>query len=315
MKKHISIIITGIICIIGIVLGFIKGINLTPLQLKTLKVVSIICLSSALYCFLVGEISRNNSQMDKLWSILPIAYIWVIAGMGGFNIRLVVIAILVTLWGIRLTYNFGKKGAYKLKFWEGEEDYRWSILRSKKLFKNKIVWALFDLGFISIYQNFIVLIICLPALALMESTVSFNLFDGIALVLALFFLIIETIADIEQWNFHKKKKELLSTGKNLLDIEEPYNKGFNTIGLWNRMRHPNYLGEQGFWVAIFLFTIGHGISHYYIFNWSIFGCLMLILLFLGSSTFGEAISSSKYPEYKEYQKRVFKYLPLRGYNK
>ena len=39
----------------------------------------------------------------------------------------------------------------------------------------------------------------------------------------------------------------------------------------------------------------------------------LILLFMGSSAFGESISSRKYPKYKEYQEQVFKYLPLRKY--
>ncbi|MBP5293090.1 MAG: DUF1295 domain-containing protein, partial [Clostridia bacterium] len=93
----------------------------------------------------------------------------------------------------------------------------------------------------------------------------------------------------------------------------PYNKGFNTTGLWNRFRHPNYLGEQGFWIAIYLFSLGCGINHYVFFNPSVLGCMLLVLLFLGSSTLGESISSSKYPEYAEYQKTVFKYLPIRKY--
>ena len=314
MKKYIEIVLVVLICISGIILGFIKGIELSELQLKTIKILSYICLGSILYCFLVGEISRNNSQMDKLWSILPIIYTYVIMIMGKFQIRLVIIALLVTLWGIRLTYNFALKGAYSWKFWEGEEDYRWSILRKKKIFQNKFIWGLFNLFFISFYQNFLVLAITLPAVVLQEATNAFNVFDVIAVILALLFLFIETIADIQQWKFHKKKKELLSTGAKLEEIEAPYNKGFNTIGIWNRSRHPNYLGEQGFWVAIYLFTLGIGVNHLLIFNWSIFACLLLILLFLGSSTLGEAISSSKYPEYKEYQKKTSKYIPLWKYN-
>ena len=81
------------------------------------------------------------------------------------------------------------------------------------------------------------------------------------------------------------------------------------------MRHPNYLGEQGFWVSLFLFTLGAGVNSYCVFNWTMFGPLFLVFLFLGSSTFGEAISYGKYPEYKYYQSYVFKYLPLRKYNK
>ena len=42
---------------------------------------------------------------------------------------------------------------------------------------------------------------------------------------------------------------------------------------------------------------------------------LLVLLFLGSSTLSESISSSKYPLYKDYQEKVFKYLPIKKYNK
>ena len=154
MKKTLEIIIIVAVVIAGIILGFSNGIDLSNNQIETLKILGYIYLGSVLYCFLVGEISRNNSQMDKLWSILPIAYVWVVAIMGGMTLRLLVIAILVTLWGIRLTFNFARKGAYSIKFWSGKEDYRWLILREKKIFKSKIVWALFDLLFISMYQNY-----------------------------------------------------------------------------------------------------------------------------------------------------------------
>ena len=138
-------------------------------------------------------------------------------------------------------------------------------------------------------------------------------FDFIATGLVLLFLIIETIADEEQWKFQQKKKELLSYGNSLEELPAPYNKGFNTQGLWNRLRHPNYLGEQGIWLSIYLFVIGAGMTHLGIFNWTIFGSMLILLLFLGSSTFGESVSSSKYPLYKEYQEKVYKYIPLKKY--
>ena len=108
------------------------GPMLDSAQLDTLKILGIITACSWLYCFAVGELTSNNSQMDKLWSLLPIAYVWVVAVRGGLTPRLIVMAVLVTLWGARLTFNFARKGAYRLKFWEGEEDYRWQVLRAKK---------------------------------------------------------------------------------------------------------------------------------------------------------------------------------------
>ena len=151
------------------VLYFTVGPALDDSQLEVLKILGIIAGCSAAFCFIVGELTGNNSQMDKLWSLLPIAYTWVIAIKGGMSTRLVVMAVLATLWGIRLTFNFARKGAYKLKFWEGVEDYRWAVVRSGSAFRKRWAWALFDLGFISIYQNALVLMTTFPALVAMKS--------------------------------------------------------------------------------------------------------------------------------------------------
>lgn len=279
-------------------------------QLETLKILLYICGGSALFCFVVGELTHNNSQMDKLWSLLPIAYTWVIAIKGGLDTRLVVMAVLATLWGIRLTFNFARKGAYKLKFWEGEEDYRWPVLRAKKEFQPHWKWMAFNLFFISIYQNALVLIITFPALVLMGVDVPFGWVDALAAVLMFGFILYETIADEQQWAFQTTKWRMIKEGKKLEDLPAPYNKGFNTVGLWNRSRHPNYFAEQGTWCAFYVFTIGGGIG---IINWSIAGALLLIVLFLGSSAFAEEISGSKYPEYARYCQQVSLFFPGKKY--
>lgn len=316
MKKYIGTVITALTCITLAVLGFVfNGFNLSSNQLDTLLILGIICGSSVLYCFIVGEISRNNSQMDKLWSLLPIAYAWVVTVKGGFHPRLIVMAVLITLWGIRLTFNFARKGAYSIKFWTGEEDYRWVILRENKMFKGHYVrWALFNLFFISLFQNALVLAMTFPMVAVMDSGVSFGVFDYIASSLVFILLLIELIADEQQWKFQQTKKKLLKEGKKLDELELPYKRGFNTVGLWSYSRHPNYCGEQGFWLALFLFTLGANVNTYFIFNWSMFGALFIVILFLGSSMFGEGISNSKYPEYKYYLCYVSKYIPFRKYN-
>ena len=313
MKKIFPIIISVSLAIACIVLGFIKGVYLDGVQRKTLNILGIICASSIAYCFIVGEISRNNSQMDKLWSVLPIAYVWVVAALGGFKWRLIIIAVIVTLWGVRLTYNFAKKGAYSIKFWSGEEDYRWVYLRSQKPFTNKLVWGIFDLGFISLWQNVVVLGITLPAVAIMSSNAPLNALDIVAGVLMFGALLYEVIADRQQNNFQTKKYEYLNKGMKLEDLPEPYNRGFNVSGLWARSRHPNYIGEQLIWVGLYLFAISGGVAHFGVFNWSIFGVMLLILIFVGSSRMAEGISVKKYSEYEEYQKQVFKYLPIRKY--
>ncbi len=277
------------------------GPTLDTVQLETLKILAIIAACSAAFCFIVGEATGNNSQMDKLWSLLPIAYTWVIAVKGGMSVRLVVMAVLATIWGIRLTVNFARKGAYKLKFWEGVEDYRWAIVRSGPFFQKRWRWTLFDLGFISIYQNALVLMTTFPALVAMRSTKPFGWFDIVAAVLMLGFIVVETVADEQQWRFQTRKWAMINEGKKLEDLPAPYNKGFNTTGLWGRSRHPNYFSEQAIWVCFYLFSIGAGIG---IVNWSVIGALLLMVLFQGSSSLAEEISGGKYPEYEDYCKKV-----------
>lgn len=315
MRRIYTNVIIGIIAVTFIVLGLaFKPPVFSQLQKETGLILLIICGSSALYCFIVGEISKNNSQMDKLWSILPIVYTWLITIKSDFNIRCLLISILTTLWGIRLTYNFARKGAYKIKFWSGEEDYRWEVLRETKPFNNKFVWALFNLFFISIYQNIFVLLICIPSLEVMESTSKLVAIDYISIILSLLFLFVETLADIQQMHFHTIKKQLLQKA-NLDKLPYPYNLGFNTTGIWKYAAHPNYLGEQGFWISIYLFTISSNVNNFGVFNYSILGSMLLVLLFLGSSTFAENISSKKYDEYKKYLSKVTKYIPLIKYKR
>lgn len=292
-------------------LYFYVGPTLNDLQLETLKILGIVAGCSALYCFTVGEITRNNSQVDKVWSLLPIAYCWIIAAKGGMHPRLVVMAVLVTLWGIRLTYNFAKKGAYKLRFWEGEEDYRWEKVRALPFLQNRVVWMAFDLFFISVYQNALILMFTFPAVVCMGSTAPFGWVDAVAAVLMFGFIVYETIADKQQWAFQSKKWAMIKSGKTLEELPAPYNKGFNTCGLWSVSRHPNYMAEQAIWVSFYLFSIGAGVG---IINWSMIGALLLIVLFTASTNLVEGISGDKYPEYADYCKKVNKYFPGKKYS-
>ena len=313
--KKMNIPLMGTLLVLSIIvcpiLYFTVGPALDGTQLETLKILGIIAACSAAFCFIVGELTGNNSQMDKLWSLLPIAYTWVIAAKGGMSVRLVVMAVLATLWGIRLTFNFARKGAYKLKFWEGVEDYRWAVVRSGAPFNDKRwAWMAFDLGFISIYQNALVLMTTFPALVAMSSDAPFGWVDGLAAVLMLGFIIWETIADEQQWAFQTKKWAMIDEGRKLEDLPAPYNKGFNTTGLGGRSRHPNYFAEQGTWVAFYVFSIGAGVG---IINWSVIGALLLIVLFQGSSSLAEEISGGKYPEYGQYCRSVPRFFPGKKY--
>ena len=71
MKKAVLAVVLGLSLLACPILYFAVGPKLDALQADTLKILLIVCGCSAAYCFLTGELSGNNSQMDKLWSILP----------------------------------------------------------------------------------------------------------------------------------------------------------------------------------------------------------------------------------------------------
>ena len=309
-KKALLATVIGLTVIACPILYSLVGPALSESQLQVLRTLALIAGCSGLYCFIAGELTHNNSQMDKLWSILPPVYTWVIAVNGGMSARLTVMAVLATLWGARLTFNFARKGAYSIKFWSGKEDYRWILLREKKEFKPRWKWTVFNFFFISIYQNVLVLMTTFPALVSMDSTRPFGPVDWIAGILMLGAIVYEAVADEQQWRFQTQKYKLLEEGGALESLPEPYNKGFNTTGLWCVSRHPNYLAEQGVWLFFYVFSIGAGIGF---FNWSIIGAMLLIVLFMGSSAMSEEISSSKYPEYPAYCRSVNKFFPGRRY--
>jgi len=277
---------------------------LTTQQVEILNDLVVIYLIAAGSCFIVSLISKNYSQVDKLWSLIPIAYVWLVALRSDLEPRLMLMAVLVTIWGFRLTYNFSRRGGYSIRFWTGEEDYRWAVLRAKPEFSASWKWTLFNLLFISYYQMGLILLFTLPALQSINGK-PLGWFDYLVAALFIGFVIIETIADQQQWNFQKEKQKLQETGK---PLPEKYRKGFLASGLWGIVRHPNYAAEQAIWITFYFFSVAATGQWL---NWSVIGAILLVLLFLGSSNFSEEISAGKYPEYKTYQEKVARFLPVR----
>ena len=83
-------------------------------------------------------------------------------------------------------------------------------------------------------------------------------------------------------------------------------RGFITSGLWAYSRHPNFAAEQLIWFILYQWGC---YSSGTLLNWAGIGAGSLALLFQGSTMLTEAISSGKYPEYRNYQKAVGKFLP------
>jgi steroid 5-alpha reductase family enzyme len=299
MWKTVLFLLITIIVIPFFAFKFDEPLN--ELQYATLMDLVVVYLVAAGLCFIVSLISGNYSQVDKLWSTIPIAYVWIVAFQSNFEPRIVLMAILVTAWGLRLSYNFSRRGGYSIKFWTGEEDYRWAVLRSKPEFAAKWKWTLFNFFFISFYQMGLILLMTLPILKCMNGDL-LSWIDYLIGALFLGFIITETIADQQQWNFHKEKNRLNGEGA---ELPEKYKKGFVSKGLWGIARHPNYASEQAIWIVFYFFSVS---ATGMWLNWSVIGAILLVLLFWGSSNFSESISASKYPEYTDYRKRVRRFL-------
>lgn len=297
-------ILLGITLLVVPLASYLTGVALGPLEWQALNTVLILMGCSVAYCFVVGELTNNVSQVDKLWSLIPIAYAWIVAAYGDYSPRLVLMGVLVTLWGARLTYNFSRHGAYQWKFWQGHEDYRWAVLRARPEFQPHWRWTAFNLLFISGYQNVLILLFTLPTIvALQNNTTPLGALDAVAAVLLLGFLVFETVADQQQWNYQTAKWAKIRSGEALTGN---YAKGFLDTGLWAYSRHPNYFAEQSIWVCFYLFSVAA--SGQWL-NWSIAGCLLLMVMFQGSAGFGEETSAGKYPQYTDYQQRVSRLIP------
>jgi steroid 5-alpha reductase family enzyme len=261
---------------------------MTPL----LAVVLLAAAASA-FAWIASLVTREHSWVDRLWSIIPVAYVWVFAAFAGFaDPRLGVMAVLVTLWGARLTFNFARKGGYT-----GVEDYRWAVLRARM---KPWQFQLFNLLFIVLYQNAILVLVTLPALTAFDNRATpLGWLDLVVAALFLAFLAGETIADQQQWNFHTWKKAEARAGR------EPRPR-FLPSGLWRLSRHPNFFFEQAQWWTFFLFGAIAGGS---ILQWTALGAMLLTGLFIGSTIFTESITKSKYPEYADYQATTSPIIP------
>ena len=248
----------------------------------------------SLAVWVASLITREYSWVDRIWSIVPLVYVWIFAGAAGLSDpRLNLMAVVVTLWGARLTFNFARKGGYA----PGGEDYRWAVLRGRM---SPGLFQVFNLFFITIYQNVILFLITMPALTAYENrSTPFGLLDGLLLALFVVFTVGETIADQEQWDFHRWKRAGTAAGR------EPRPR-FLQSGLFRFSRHPNFFFEQAqWWVLFFIGAVAAGS----VLQWTVVGAVLLTLLFIGSTVFTESISLSKYPEYADYKKRTSALIP------
>lgn len=290
----------------------------------------------------VSEVKRNYSQVDRAWSILPslfhghyVLWAW-LNGIWIGRIALASLCILVCklisgnacaaihdsrqetdpegfllgfIGSVRLTYNFWRKGGYH----PDAEDYRWAVVK-KKLPTIRVVFFVFNAVFISTWQTIVLFLVTAPSYVLLLSSTNgmqaesavFRAADIVFAVSILALVLVQGVADQQQWNYQQAKKNKRVVPHSTFTAAD-LQRGFVTHGLWAYSRHPNVLAEQSIWVMLFVWSwVLAG------FNWSVAGTITYLLPFFDSAKLTESISSAKYELYKDYQAQVGMFLPLGG---
>ena len=288
IRQILLLILTICISVYLVIYSEFFEFELSSNQSEAFYNMLLLYLGSASYCFIAGELTKNYSQVDRFWSTIPLVYCWYFTYASGMDERLILMSSLISIWGIRLSFNFSRKGGFSIIPWKGVEDYRWEVLqRDVAAFKSKLNWSLFNFFFICFYQLGLIFLFSLPILAAWQGSNPLSYIDIIIAGVLFLLIIIQTISDEQQHKFQTLKYDKIHKGEKL---SGNFKKGFIDYGLWKYSRHPNYTCEQLIWITFYFFSVS---ANGKLLNWSIIGCVLLVILFYFSAKFSESISSKK----------------------
>ena len=228
---------------------------------------------------------RNSSFYDPYWSVVPIALAiyWIAVAQGAVEARQALVLLLVAVWGVRLTWNWARG-------WRGleHEDWRYVDLQRKT---GRAYWLVSFLG-IHLMPTFWVFGGMLGVwAAVCEPGEPLGPLDALATLLTAGSIALEAGADA-QLRRHR--------------LSQPPAGEFLKTGLWAWSRHPNYLGEMGFWWGLWLFGVSAAPQHW----WTIAGPLAIALMFrCVSLPMIESRMRERRPGFAEWARRSSLVLP------
>lgn len=234
--------------------------------------------------FLISLWKKRNDVADIAWGLGFILLAWVAFLVSDTQtVRGFVVAMLVTLWGLRLASHIYKRNKGKVedpRYLKWRETWgKWFYLRS--YFQ------------VYILQGIFLFLISLPIIQInLQPNVRFGGLDILGLCIWLFAFIFESLADRELAFF----------------VKDPNNKGkILQTGLWKYSRHPNYFGEVLSWWGIWIIAISvlGGV-------WTIIGPLTITVLILyvsGVPLLEERLKSRE--GYVDYVRKTNKFFPWR----
>jgi steroid 5-alpha reductase family enzyme len=246
-------------------------------------------IAATLTIYAWARIFRNASFYDPYWSVAPIsiAIFWVATAASDISsCRPWIVIALVSLWGLRLTWNWARG-------WQGlkHEDWRYADMRARHGVKKRF-WIVELIG-IELVPTLVVFLGCLslyPVLAKPTRLIWWP--DYIAVLVTAAAIFIEATSDEQMIAFAKTKQPGQIMNR----------------GLWKYSRHPNYFGEVTFWWGLYLFALAANPSYW----WTIAGPIAITMLFLFISIpMMDKRSMARRPEYAERMKKVSALVPWR----
>jgi steroid 5-alpha reductase family enzyme len=204
--------------------------------LTTLGATAALITAAMLALWALSLALRDVSIVDVFWGLgfVMVAH-WVRATAGGAPARALLVAALVTIWGVRL-------GTYLLwRNWGGGEDYRYQAMRRHY---GPRFW-LVSLAVVFGLQGVLMWIVSLPVQLAIASPgpAALGALDFLGTLLIAVGIGFETVGDLQLAHF---KSDPASKGR-VMDR-----------GLWRYTRHPNYFGDTVVWWGLYCFALATG---------------------------------------------------------
>jgi steroid 5-alpha reductase family enzyme len=239
-------------------------------------------LALLLAAWVLSLVLRDVSIVDVAWGLGFVAVAWVAFAVGdGCTGRRVLLAVLTTLWGLRLAGYIGRR-----KLRHPGEDPRYGAWREKwgDRFPLVSLFTVFGL------QAVLVWVVSLPLQGAATSGDPLGVLDWIGVAVWAIGLACEATGDAQLARFKA----------------DPANRGrIMDRGLWRYTRHPNYFGDFTVWWGLYLIALSAGAW------WTIAGPLVITLLLTRVSGKDHLERSmAERPGYADYVARTSGFVPL-----
>lgn len=240
--------------------------------------------ASMLLLWLLSLVLKNSSIVDIFWGTGFVVFTWIAFFLtpGGLFTRKILLSVLVTIWGLRLSLHILRRN------WGKPEDFRYQVWRKQA----GVSWWWRSLFKVFILQGALMLIVASPLLAAQLQPLPSRLvwLDFLAIFLWLVGFFFEAVGD---WQLMRFK-------------DNPDNKGkLLTTGVWRYTRHPNYFGDATQWWAYWFFALAVGGW------WTIFSPIIMTALLLrvsGVTMLEKTLRETK-PGYSEYIEATSEFIP------